>query len=305
MNLKMIDRVIASYQDSIDDDDRLRLTFFRGLWQEMDKWIDSPSAPSKKYNIPGDEFLEAAWDDDRPVFSLVAPKLSRERTVAIANALRAYLNDSETLTEEDATGLADVDFGALVDAGGLDKAGKDPEQFLNAVFTQAVEEDECTKSVARYATMLLMLALRVDFEPIAKSVKKAQLKNKNPLIVHNPMTCPVCGSEPALARIGGSDSPSEGRGRTLYCAQCGNDWEFERIRCARCGTKNQGHLHFFNVEGDDEHRIATCDECGGYIRSVYIDEPLHPFSYEVEEVLTAKLDAIAHDPRYLNDSEEE
>ena len=45
-------------------------------------------------------------------------------------------------------------------------------------------------------------------------------------------------------------------------------------------------------------RIATCDECGNYIRTVFVEESLRPFSYEVEEVVTARLDAIARDPRF-------
>ena len=57
-------------------------------------------------------------------------------------------------------------------------------------------------------------------------------------------------------------------------------------------------MHFFNVEGDDNHRIATCDECGGYIRTVYEeDDPLknlYPFNFEVEDVIMARLDLIAY-----------
>ena len=58
------------------------------------------------------------------------------------------------------------------------------------------------------------------------------------------------------------------------------------------------HLHYFNVEGDDAHRIHKCDECNGYIRTVFIEDALRPFSHEVEEVVTAKLDAIARDPKF-------
>ena len=57
-------------------------------------------------------------------------------------------------------------------------------------------------------------------------------------------------------------------------------------------------LSNFNVEGDDAHRIHKCDECNGYIRTVFIEDTLRPFSYEVEEVVTAKLDAIARDPKF-------
>ncbi len=102
----------------------------------------------------------------------------------------------------------------------------------------------------------------------------------------------MCGGAPVAGRVGG-ESSTQGRGKTLWCAQCGTSWEVERVRCARCGTQNQAHLHYYNVEGDDAHRIATCDECGGYLRTVYADDALAPFSFEVEDVVMARLDAIA------------
>lgn len=75
-------------------------------------------------------------------------------------------------------------------------------------------------------------------------------------------------------------------------------WEFERVRCVRCGTRNQGHLHYHSIEGDDAHRIQSCDECGGYIRSVFEEDELQlaPFSFEVEDVVMTRLDVIAADP---------
>lgn len=101
-----------------------------------------------------------------------------------------------------------------------------------------------------------------------------------------------------MAHVGQAGTKTKGRGRALWCAQCGCVWDIERVRCVRCGTQNQGHLHFFNVEGDDDHRIATCDECGGYVRTVYEEDgpmvQLYPFSYEVEDMVMAKLDLIAY-----------
>ena len=88
----------------------------------------------------------------------------------------------------------------------------------------------------------------------------------------------------------GGESSTQGRGKTLWCAQCGTSWEVERVRCARCGTQNQAHLHYYNVEGDDAHRIATCDD---YLRTVYADDALAPFSCAVEAVVMARRDAIA------------
>lgn len=295
MNLKLIDRVIASYTPTLAEEDVKRLEFFRGLWGDMDRWSKGPSAAVNNYTVPAAETLEAAWHDDRPVFSFAAPKLSLTRTCAICSSLRTYVCGAGVLSEEDAKELEEVDFNALLTRDDLAEAASNPEQFIGKLLGTATKQG-ISENVVRMVALVVMHALRVDFEPIAKAIMKAEPRNQH--IVHNPLHCPVCGGDPGLARVGGADSPTEGRGRTLYCATCGTQWDFERIRCARCGTKNQGHLHFFNVEGDDEHRIATCDECGGYIRSVYIDDPLHPFSNEVEEVVTARLDAIARDPKF-------
>lgn len=295
MNLKFIDKAIAAYGEDLPEDDRARLDYFRGLWQEMERWTKSPSAAVNRYTVPTDEVLEAAWNDDRAVFSFAAPKLSKDRTAAICGSLRAYVCESGMLSKEDQDGLAAVDFTRLITSESIVDAASNPQDFLGALLGFAAEEG-CSESVARLVVLVALLALRVDFEPIAKAVKKRQPKNE--ASSHHPLVCPVCGSDPALARVGGGDSPTEGRGRTLYCQQCGNDWAFERIRCARCGTNHQGKLHYYNLEGNDGHRIATCDECGGYIRTVFLEERFKPFSYEVEEVVTARLDAVARDPRF-------
>ena len=300
MNLRFIDRVIDSYKGSLDAADAKRLEYFRGLWGEMERWADSPSAAVKSYTVPSADALAAAWDANTPAFRMAPPKIKRDRFCAVCAGIRNYMVGSGVLSSEDAKAFAEVDFLGLVDRADMEAAAGDADAFLGGLLAKALEQG-VSEDVARLAVLCALLALRVDLEPVAKKVAKEQ--KRCDCDGHHPLRCPVCGSAPALARVGGADSPTEGRGRTLYCMQCGTDWEFERVRCARCGTKNQGHLHFFNIEGDDAHRLALCDECGSYIRTVYIDEPLVPFSYEVEEVLTARLDALANDPKFKQKSE--
>ena len=73
----------------------------------------------------------------------------------------------------------------------------------------------------------------------------------------------------------------------------------------RCGTRNQGNLHYFNIEGDEGHRIGTCDECGSYIRTCFAGEGDNaPYSPEVEDVVMARLDAVAMDPSFAGGSAE-
>ena len=155
-------------------------------------------------------------------------------------------------------------------------------------------DDGLDEQGARLGATLGSLALRPLIEGPAARVSAA-LADACADGGARPLACPVCGSAPALAHVGGETSTA-GRGRRLACLQCGTSWEFERVRCARCGTTAQTSLHFYHVEGDDAHRLATCDECGGYLRTLYAADALAPVAYEVEDVVMARLDAIARDP---------
>ncbi len=295
MNLKLIHRVIDSYNKTLDETDRLRLAFFEGLWEEMDRWSTGPLTAAKQYQVPSADQLLEAWNNDQSILSIAPATLNEDRFRAIFTALRDYVAQSHLLSSDDAQTLLDLDVLQVLPNEALVQAGSNPGLFLEETLKHAQDVLE-NESLAHMVVLIAMLTLRVELEGVANAVK--DLFPKGDECHHNPLLCPICGSEPALAKVGGADSPTDGRGRTLYCQQCGTVWDFERIRCARCGTHNQNHLHYFNVEGDDGHRIATCDECGRYIRTVFIEEALMPFSYEVEEVVTARLDAIARDPRF-------
>ena len=293
MNIKLITKVIESYNRTLDDTDKARLAFFKGLWEEMDRWSGGPVAAVKNYELPDKDTFFAQWHDDKPVFSYQPCPLETDRLVAIFNALRTYVVGSGLLAKDTNEALKNFDVEPLFTRELLEVAGSNPYQFIEAVHEKLDDGDAV---VARMVLLLVMLSLRVEFEPVAQQLKKLFPRGDD--CHHNPLHCPVCGSDPALAKIGGETSPTDGRGRSLYCQQCGCEWDFERIRCARCGTQNPVHLHLFNIEGDDGHRIATCDECGNYIRSIFLEESLMPFSFEVEEVVTARLDAVANDPRF-------
>lgn len=96
---------------------------------------------------------------------------------------------------------------------------------------------------------------------------------------------------PALAGI-------DGRQREQYCSMCGTVWPFDRMRCGVCGVDNPTRLHYFHVEGDESHRLQNCDECGQCQRVLFEDDLAIPVSFEVEDVVMAKLDKIALDPRF-------
>ncbi len=182
----------------------------------------------------------------------------------------------------------------IVAASSLAMAGSAPAAYLEDL-ADLLGDDGMTEDQARVGALVASLALRFQLEAPAQAVSRAL--GEAGCTEPHPLRCPVCGGAPSAARVGGQNS-TQGRGKTLWCAQCGTTWEFDRVRCARCGTHNQGHLHYFNVEGDDAHRIATCEECGGYVRTTYADDALAPFSFEVEDVVMARLDAIAANPAF-------
>lgn len=109
----------------------------------------------------------------------------------------------------------------------------------------------------------------------------------------SPLACPVCGYRETLSWVG-EFTAHHGNERVKYCPLCATQWAFERIRCGRCGTKNQGHFHYTNEEHDNSHRILICDECHSYERVVFQEHLQSPaFSIEVEDVVMAPLDALA------------
>jgi FdhE protein len=115
---------------------------------------------------------------------------------------------------------------------------------------------------------------------------------------HNkPVMCPSCGAYASAAYVGPTPSDN-GNGRMLYCASCGTQWEYERLRCAHCGLQSPEKLNYFHVEGDDVHRLQMCSECGYYLRTVFLENLKVPFSFEVEDVILARLDKVAHDSRF-------
>ena len=292
MNLKLIDAAIAGYRPVLDDVTNARLAFFRQLWGAMDETaaacegavsFDMPCAADlRAFNERGESVLS-----QRPA-RVDAGALART-SAAVARAMAEHGGFEPSIVEA----LSSVEWLSVIESSALQLAGSDPKSYVSALqgglAVQGLGERE-----ASICASAASLALRAVLSPTASKIRQARVSAgaDRPRPVH----CPVCGCEAAVAHVGGGTS-SGGRGRSLWCAQCGCVWEYERVRCARCGTQNQAHLHFYNVEGDDAHRIATCDECGGYIRTVYDEESpmaaLRPFSFEVEDVVMARLDLIA------------
>lgn len=293
MNMKAIDAAIAAYQGKIDAADASRLKLFRELWAVQDV-LAQEIGEGPAWRVPSTQSLIDALQSGASVLSVSPVRVVPALLAQAIERLVRCMDYQGALAPETSASLAGVDWTAVTGSPVLQTAGADPgaclEDFQGACASLGMDEPS-----ARMATLLASLALRPFLEQPAQRALKAIVDAG--IDQRRFMSCPVCGCEPAVARVAGG-AATKGRQRTLWCGQCGAVWEFERVRCVRCGTRNQGHLHYHSIEGDDAHRIQSCDECGGYIRSVFEEDELQlaPFSFEVEDVVMARLDAIAADP---------
>lgn len=106
--------------------------------------------------------------------------------------------------------------------------------------------------------------------------------------------CPICGSEPWLARLNCDD----GR-RILACSLCYTEWPFDRLRCPFCTGNGRPQLRHFTVDSDAAHRVDCCDLCRRFIKT--IDERVlgRPANLPAEDVITAHLDTLAQEQGYI------
>ena len=80
--------------------------------------------------------------------------------------------------------------------------------------------------------------------------------------------CPACGSRPvaSITRSGGAENGQ----RFLHCSLCSTEWHMVRIKCSSCeSTKG---IEYFVIEGGTEAvKAETCDECGTYLKILYME----------------------------------
>ena len=106
------------------------------------------------------------------------------------------------------------------------------------------------------------------------------------------LTCPVCGSSANIAGVGATQN--HGNVKRLYCSCCGANWQFERIRCAVCGTEATSDLEYVHMHGDDKHRLHVCKACGSATPTIFGSE-VDDFDPDLEAWRCAELMAVYQD----------
>ena len=284
-NLKMADAAIAAYSDTTDDTVRAQLAFFRAVWEGQ---ACLSAVLASDYDIPDSEHLKRLASEEVAVLVDRPADLDGRALTEAAGRMAAVMCEKGGFSEEACDALQDVNWASVCGPAAA-VAGKYPEAYVDSAYA-VLRQAELPDDALQAAASAVSLGLRALLDPIAEGVMRA--RSAAGLEEAHPVKCPVCGCASTLAIVGASSETAGGK-RELWCGQCGARWAYDRVRCARCGTRNQGHLHYYHIDGDDNHRLQTCDECGGYTRTVFQEDLLMPVCPDVEDVVMVKLDAVA------------
>lgn len=295
MNLDNVKTAVEAYLPTATESEGARLRFFEGLLEIQQAHADE--ADKLPYAAPDDDVVVERYRSGVPVFAEYPVTVDAAAFAATCRDIAGYLAEHAGLASAAAEALSAYDWDAFVQKAPMKMAGSDPATFVEKVL-QGINDYAVPSQLPTNVFMMpVMFALRAHLQPAAERIAELYADNlpeEDYGYVHQ-LDCPVCGTPSSASWIGESSDSSgmSGRRRKQYCGTCGTQWDFERIRCANCGSTDQNHLHYTNIEGDRAHQLLHCDECGFTQKVVFQEElPYAPAVMEVEDVVMAKLDQL-------------
>jgi formate dehydrogenase maturation protein FdhE len=89
----------------------------------------------------------------------------------------------------------------------------------------------------------------------------------------------------------------DGARRSLLCAVCLTEWEFNRIRCPDCGEEDEQKLPVFTAEEMPWVRLEACESCWSYLKAIDLTKDGLAVP-EVDEIAAIALDMWAAEQGY-------
>lgn len=300
MNLNTIAKAVEAYKEGASQADAARLDFFEGLYRLQQERAELVTSPRDGEPLSREE-ADAAYVGFEPLLSKAPVSIDETQFFGTCKAVADHIADNAGLEDEAAESLRGIDWYKISSKLDLELAGEKPAEFIEACLVDFDSLGIGSDVSSSLVMMVVAFALRAHIQ--TEAAQLMELVSRDVKETHSnerPLACPVCGSAASASHVAGATG-IDGRDREQYCSVCGTTWPFERMRCGVCGTENAARLHYFHVDGDSAHRLQSCDECGQYQR-VFFEEDLEvPVSMEVEDVVMAKLDAVALDPRFRSE----
>lgn len=282
-----IRREIENYRDNMPDLVS-RLDFFASLWELQDELTEE--AP--EWEAPETVTMHEALVTGQPVFTIRQPAIPLEPYRHAAEKIAALLSGSDDLDADVTKFLSEADLAAAIDEGVLKDILKDVDAFSETIAEAVGADDESSRLVIDF---VLTAALTPFLAGAARTTLDAL--DDFEWNIWGSGECPVCGTPAAIGHI--TDAGDlEGDRRSLSCSLCRADWEFDRLRCVRCGSRKHAQLRYLFDENDPGHRVHVCDICKGYLKVTDERELGRLTSPLVEDVVTLIMDAVAVDRGY-------
>lgn len=252
LSLKKLDRLFAKYNINPAEDQ------FLAMLREAARLKTEVTAPEVQWTP---EEMQDALHGKKPLFASRFIQIPREEFLRVFAAIRAVA-DASVPSGDPCLNIPEPE--AFFTQDTLNALAKYPDALWDRI-----EEAGMDLTLAElYFVPVTAFAMRVFLDDAATEASRA-FDRMVPDTVHfkRSITCPVCGTRASMAAVGATQN--RGNVKRLYCACCGADWQFERIRCAVCGDEATSELQYVHLEGDDKHRLHVCSACESSVATVF------------------------------------
>ncbi len=252
LSLKKLDRLFAKYNINPAEDQ------FLAMLHEAARLKTEVTVPEVEWTP---EEMQDALHGKKPLFASRFIQIQREEFLRVFAAIRAVA-DASVPSGDPCLNIPAPE--AFFTQDTLDALAKYPDALWDRI-----EEAGMDLTLAElYFVPVTAFAMRVFLDDAATEASRA-FDRMVPDTVHfkRSITCPVCGTRASMAAVGATQN--RGNVKRLYCACCGADWQFERIRCAVCGDEATSELQYVHLEGDDKHRLHVCSACESSVATVF------------------------------------
>ena len=252
LSLKKLDRLFAKYNINPAEDQ------FLAMLHEAARLKTEVTVPEVEWTP---EEMQDALHGKKPLFASRFIHVPREEFLRVFAAIRAVADESIP-SGDPCLNIPEPE--AFFTQDTLDALAKYPDALWDRI-----EEAGMDLTLAElYFVPVTAFAMRVFLDDAATEASSA-FDRMVPDTVHfkRSITCPVCGTRASMAAVGATQN--RGNVKRLYCACCGADWQFERIRCAVCGDEATSELQYVHLEGDDKHRLHVCSACESSVATVF------------------------------------
>jgi len=185
------------------------------------------------------------------------------------------------------------------DAERINKALRSKDIDLAELFKQACAENEDyiaeVSKKLRLKDGLLSFLARNSIKPIFEAYAN-ELKGYVDQEMWWRGYCPICGSEPVIAKL------KEQGEMFLFCSSCSYEWRFKRLKCPFCENEEQkGHRYLYTEKEGRGYRVDVCEKCKRYIKTLDTKELGEEVIPLIEDIGTLYLDILAQDEGYTRE----